>query len=201
MIDWAQIKEMAHAIISDLTDLGPERVRWRDETEGAEWADDPVIYLAIRDVRTLGSDEELRENALTEDGVLLDVDQTVVISAQKLFTLSLQCESFSQDVSDGRHAGAILDKFVTRLSRSTTIERLRGIFAVTDSTPPLNIGVVDEDRKLSVYAMDLFCATVDNDLDDSAGSGGFIDEIEIEGIVDDAGTDRAVNLDIKGDAP
>lgn len=197
MINWPVIKSTAKALVADLTKLGPERVRWRDEAEGSTWTKDASIYLAVRDIRDLDYGQELRSNATDTDGNVIDTDQDVTIAVQKAFTLSVRCESFSQDLSDKRHAGAILDAFSTRLCRSSTIERLRGIFAIADSTPPLWIGYVDNDRQVSVYQMDLFCLTVDNDIDDTVGAGSYIDEIEIEGTIVDGANQRTIDLDIK----
>lgn len=169
MIDWLTIKPLAQEVIRDLSGC---KVVWQEESQGTTWEKDPIVYLRISSLVQFGTPAEVRQD--DPHGI---VDSTVIVSAQKRFTLSLRAESFDQDLEDGKHAGDILERVKTRLKRSSTIERLRGVFCVLQELGANSFTYRNQNRIVSCYTLDLLCGTVDNDIDDAVNAGGFIDEI------------------------
>ncbi len=192
MIDWANIKATAKSVLGDLAGC---RVVWQDEAEGTVWDQAPILYLRISALAQIGIPVELRDD--NPNG-----DQTVTVAAQKRFTLSLRCESFDQDLAGGQHAGDILERVKTRLKRSSTIERLRGVFAVQELLGAARFEYVSQGRQVSCYTLDLGCATADNDVDDTQGAGGNITEVQVasQSVYDAGGqpTQTQVSADIRG---
>lgn len=197
MIAWGRIKAATKPLIADLSGLPLVQVRWQDEPEGSSWVDAPVILLRLKDEDGIGIEEERRATAeeLEVDPSLAD---EVVVCAQKRFTLGIRCESFVDDIADPRHAGVILSAVKTRLARTSTVERLHGIFGIETIQKTVRTGYTDDSgRALSVYIMDLWCLTVDNDVDTADGSNDVIEEVIVIGEVTDGETVLPVNLDVK----
>lgn len=193
MIDWVSIKALAKAVLVDLSGVA---VVWQDEAEGSAWTQMPCIFVRISSLGQVDQAMELRED---DDA---GHDQTVTLAVQKRFTLSLRCESFDQDLASGRHAGDILERVKTRLRRSSTIERLRGIFAVQQVLGTAWFRYESQGRQVSAYTLDLLCATADNDVDDTDGAGGYIDEVKVASqyvkAPDGSRTKTQVSLDVRG---
>jgi len=191
MIDWQTIRTVAKSLVEDLSGV---TVRWQDEAEGTVWDNAPIIYLRVSALVGVGIPEEQYKDAVPDD-------MLVNVAAQKRFTLSLRAESFDQNLADGQHAGAILETLKTRLKRTTTIERLRNIFCIQESLNSSWFNYTNQGRQVSAYTLDLLCATVDNDTEDTAGAGGYIDEVMVQSNsvrnIDGTPTATQVNLDIK----
>jgi len=189
VIDWPAIKDLAKTVIADLSGA---KVVWQDEAEGSAWDTTPIIYLRISALGDVGIPAES-----------VDEDETVTVSSQKRFTLSLRGESFDQDLASGKHAGALLETVKTRLGRSSTIERLRGVFCVQETLGTSWFNYASQGRQVSCYVLDLACATVDNDVDELT-SGDFIEEVLItsDKVRDIGGqeTNTQVDLDVTGGA-
>lgn len=191
MIDWAPIKSGIKSLLVDLTGVTP---RWNDEAEGGVWSGDPSLWLRLRALSEIGYEDERRSQPTATDDAIVNTTQ------QKTFTLSIRAESFSQDIADPRHAGAMLETIKTRLKRRSTAIRLAGLFSIATYQPTKFFNYRDaDDRLLNVYVMDLNCATVDNDIDTTPGAGGWINEVTTVGTITDAGaTPQTLNLDVKG---
>jgi hypothetical protein len=195
MIDWVTIKGAVKPLISDLMSIPLAQVRWRDEAEASAWTAYPRFDLRILALGTFGYAEDRRSQPTATD------DAIVNTVAQKRFTLSVRCDSDCQDLSAvqsgnvQRHAGALMETLKTRLQRQSTRNRIAGVFSITDFQPTRWFDYVDASgRQMSAYVLDLFCATVDNDLDVSPGAGGWINEVTGTGTLD-VGT---LTYDIKG---
>jgi hypothetical protein len=194
VINWPVIKQTAHDVITDLTGA---KVIWSDESQGGIWEQGAIIYARISALKGSGIPEEDREPNGTDD-------QTVTMVAQKTFTLSLRCETFNQDLGSGKHAGDIMERLKTRLKRTSTIERLRGIFAVQEELATNRFSYASQGRQVSCYVLDLGCATVDVDTDDTEDAGGFINRVHSFSHYtennDGTNTKTQVDVDVRGDA-
>lgn len=190
MIDWTSIKSAVRPAISDLTALPAAQVKWRDESAGSGWITDPTIYLRLKDITEVGYQQEVRsDNA--------PADQTVTVTQQKQFTLSIRAESFSQPIDSPKHAGALIDVLRTRLKRTTSTERFHGLFSILLYQRVQFFEYVNQDRQVCAYVMDLTCGAVDNDIDTTTGAGGYINEVIGTGTVGGVPS-PTINLDIKG---
>jgi hypothetical protein len=188
MIDWQAIKDQIRQAVSELTEMQPNQVIWRDEAKGATWNNPPTIYLRIPGLQDIGVAEERTTLPGPDDNVVVEVSQ------QKTFMLQVRCESFEQNIASPKFPGTILSTLRTRLRRSTSIFQRAGLFAIWDYGRVNKADFIAQDgRQVPCYVVDLRCATVDNDLDVSVGAGGWIREAEIAGTVDAV----AVNLDVK----
>lgn len=198
-IDMVTLKSEVVDTISDLTGLNPlTQIKWRDEPAASSWDITPIVYLRVTTFDDIGWQEERRGTHVA------GTDDVVTVVQQKLFTLSLRCESYVQDISDPRFAGTIMSSLTTRLRRSTTTFDVQGSFAVAIYGPTKWFNYIDEsDRQVSCYVKDLRCVTVDYDIDTMVGAGGYINEAIISGSVlnQDGSTIQTVSLDVKGTNP
>jgi hypothetical protein len=192
VIDWAGIKSVTKPLVAQLCGIPVSQVRWAEESEGSMWTNDPQVRLTIRSVTEIGVDEERRVDDGTHEGII-----TVV--GPRTFTLEVHAESQVQDVSDARHAGALLSTFKTRLSRTSTVEALQAYYAVSERGPTQYVPYRDANGALiDTYTLDLICLTADNDTDDSPDSGQFIGEVIGDGKVNiDGGVQIDVPFDVK----
>lgn len=192
MIDWTNVKRTVKPLVARLCDITLTQVQWKDEPASSAWTNAPTVYLTIKDVAEIGIDEERRQANGNDD-------MTITVCGQRRFTLQVECESFQGPIDEARNAAAVLSRLKTRLRRSSTIETLHGIFGVETWTPARKIDYVANDRAISKYVLDLHCVTVDNDDDSTAGAGGFINEVLIDGTLTDGGTlTFTPSLDVKG---
>ena len=196
MIQWLNIKLAAKSTIVSLLALQPSQVRWRDEAEGGAWTNSPALWLRLFGLGEIGHAEELRYN----DPSTPDADAVVTVTQQKRFTLSVRAESFEQKIQGIAHAGSMLETLKTRLRRTSSVEKLAGIFAIAQYLPTRFVDYVDENnRQVSAYVMDLSCLTVDNDVDSTTGAGGWINEVKGTGTINDAvSTPISVPIDVSG---
>lgn len=181
MIDWITIKPALRDTVVTLMGIAPEQVRWKDEPEGSTWMNFPTVLLSVRDLVGVGVEEERRT-----DPVAPATDpQEVVTAGQKHFTLSVRVESDTADIADPNQAGSFGETLKTRFARATTVERLRGICSLAEYMSTKSFEYVDASgRAISCYVFDLLCATVDNDVDTSAGAGSVIESTTGAGTVD-----------------
>lgn len=197
MIDWQSIKTIGKSLIVRVSGLPENQVRWKDEAEGSTWVGDPSIWLNISTITQYGWDEERNTVPNSTD------DQVINLVQQKGFTWSISAESFTSDIADPKHAGALLDVVITsRLKRSSSEFTIAGIFAIADFRGGMRYApYVDKSgRRVNRYVQDVICLTVDNDIDDTQGAGGWIKEVIGQGTVNNAvgSTPSTVPYDIKG---
>ena len=70
-----------------------------------------------------------------------------------------------------------------RLKRSTSIQARSGIFAVREVLMSKWLGYIEANRPISAYVLDILCGAVNVDVDDTAGAGGWIGEVQTTGTV------------------
>lgn len=197
MIDWPTIKATASSLVADLSGLGADGVKWRDEPRQPQWGYRTMIYLRASSTRALGFEEEIRG----DNG---DDDQTVTVYGQRAFTLSVRCESSVIDIADPRHPENVLELLVTRLARTSTSERIHGVFAISTRESIAYVPYFEQGRQVNAYVLDLQCLTISADIDDTADAGGWIDEVQVgsSSIKDtDGSVLGTVTLDVDTGAP
>jgi hypothetical protein len=167
MIDWGNIKAAVNDLISDLSGLSPSAIRWRDQAEGTAWVEDPAVFLSIDNIVGNGIEEE----RVTAVG---DNNQEVELLGQRQFTLSVQCESFEQDLISPRHAANVIETIKIRFIRSSSIERYRGIFGIRDYMDTKSFKYRNQGRMICAYAFDLLCLTANSDIDRMPNAGNWI---------------------------
>lgn len=176
MIPWSDIKAAIKALVVNVSKLDAAQVRWRDEAEGDSWTMAPTVFLAVRDITQTGIEEERREAASPLKTA------NVNVCAQKTFVLGVRVEGFTQDVSDPRHAGALLETIKIRMRRSSSIEQLNGLLGLSSLTGSTKVDYTDADgRRICAYTADFFYLVADNDTDDRESSGDVIDEVIADG--------------------
>lgn len=194
MIDWKAIKAQLGAIIADISELGPEHVRWMDESQGSEWHVEPSIFLRLKTTKRQGIEEERRTDVEIEvDDETKVVDQVVEMVGQRQFTLSIRVESFDQDVASERFAGNVVDRIAIRLMRSTTKERLTSCAIETREATQF-LDYLSGGRRVSCYVLDVQMRTIDIDRDKTAAAGSFIERVEGEGTIAADGTEVDVSI-------
>jgi hypothetical protein len=196
MIEWPTIKTVLTGLVADLSDLGPTAVRWMDEPERSTWGPGTTVYLRASSIASQGDEEELRET-------VGDFLSTVVVCGQRRFTLSISCESFTQDIADTNFAGNVIERIAIRLYRSTSHARYAGLFAIESRMPIKWVSYKSGERQMSSYVLDLLLRTVDNDTDTTVNAGTWINEAVIDGLtVDNAAGPLSPqpHIDVVGDA-
>ena len=196
MIRWAEIKATMASQIARLTHLDPKQVRWLDEPVGPVWGNVPMVYLRRIANASIGMYEERR----TDDDLAPAGDQSVTMVRQKLFTVSVRAESFTQDLGDPAFAGNIIDLLETRIYRTTAVEDRLGLFAIVGNEPIRFFDYTAEGRQISCHVLDLRCATVDNDNDDTDDAGGWIQRVQGTGTlygVDNTDVIATISEDVK----
>lgn len=191
MIDWANIKRVTKPLFARLCGIPLAQVQWKDEPEASSWTNTPTLILALKDTGEIGIDEERRSDNAPND-------ETVTVCGQRRFTLQVECESFSGPIDDPNNAAAVIARLKTRLSRTSTVEELHGIYGIETWEKTRKIEYVSDDRNVSKYVMDLHCLTVDNDDDTTAGAGGYINEVLIDGTLKNGTQTIDVLMDVKG---
>lgn len=192
MIDWTGIKQTLGDVLADISELGPQAVRWVDEAGGPIWDTTPTLYLRLASV----SREGIEENRRTFVNTTSDLE--VVVTGQRRFTLSIRVESFEQNIASTVFAGNIADRIALRLMRTSTLERLAGVCGIESRQPTKWFDYKANGRQVSVYVIDVAMRTVDNDADTFAGAGGWINEAFIDSVPGDDVIDSAISLDVKG---
>lgn len=187
MIPWLTIRTEVAAVMLAVTGLPTPQVYWRDEPIAATWHADPMVSMRIGMTAGRGIEEE----ALAYSGP--NADQTVTMTGQRDFTLSLRAESFEQDVSSPKFAANMLDQIRIRLRRSSTRAMVTS-FALQTFEPTRWFNYKSDGRQVSCYVLDIHCSAVDTDIDTTPGAGGWINEVDINGTVDG----NPVALDVKG---
>lgn len=205
MMDWAGIKGVTTTLFAQLCGLPLAQVRWFDEDAGSTWTDDPHLELTLSMERSIGQDEERRDDS--DDGALppdpsndppATNDGTVIVCGPRMFTLTVACESQTGDIADKRNGAAILSKLRTRLSRQSSIETLTDYYAVSDWGDIRRVPYRDKDgRLINRYVLDLICLTADNDIDTTPQAGAWIGEVEGTGTVTAANQTFTVSYDVK----
>jgi hypothetical protein len=191
MIDWPSVKSTISSQVSTLTGLAPSLVRWVDEPSGILDGALPVIWLRISSIVNVGIDREERTNEGTDD-------QIVTVIGQREFTLSIRCESFTPDIADAKHAANIVGALKTRMKRSAAVQARAGEFAVRSWLGSKWFSYIESNRPINVYTLDILCATVDVDIDDTIGSGDWIGEVKGTGTIkeNDGSTITTVPVDV-----
>lgn len=206
MMDWAGIKGVTTPLFAQLCGLPLAQVRWFDEDAGSTWTDDPHLELTLSMERSIGVDEERRDDSAdgdlpanpdalppsTNDGI-------VTVCGPRMFTLTVACESQTGDIADPRNGAAILSKLRTRLSRQSTVEALTDFYAVSDWQDIKRVPYRDKDGRLvNRYVLDLICLTADNDTDDTQQAGAWIGEVQGTGTVNvDGRAPLTISYDVK----
>lgn len=191
-VNWTLIKAQINELIIEMTGLTAAQVVWRDEAAGGQWLTSPQIYLRISSITDVGYADELRTQQTdpTKDSVVTTVQQ-------KKFVLSVRCESFEQDIANANHAGSILGTLRTRLQRTSSVWTDHDEMVLLTYGGAKWFNYVKDGRQVCVYTMDMVCGTVDVDVDTTPGTGQWIKEVIVDGLVkSEAEPDIAVHLDI-----
>jgi hypothetical protein len=137
--------------------------------------------------RALGEDEERRVNGTNPE---VD-DQIVTISGPRQFTWTIRCEADSQE--DAAIASGYADKIRARLSRDSVRAALRAAgLAVVQVSKAQPVEFKFQGRDYSVVVLDVVMNAVENDRDDTSGSGNWIKTVDVaskkpnasEGLID-----------------
>lgn len=191
MIDWATIKPLIKAQVSELSGVIDSAVRWVDEPSGPMDGFDLVIYLRISAVSGVGREEERYESNGAND-------QTVTVVGQREFTLSIRCESFTQDITDPRHAMNVVERVKTRFHRTSAVQDRLGAFAVGTNLGNTWFSFIDAGgRPIDTYIADFRCLTSDADEDLTPDAGAWIGEVVTNGTVTSGSDTDTIQLDVK----
>lgn len=184
-IDWSTLKPAIAGQIATLTGLDPRLVKWVDEPSGNLAGASPIVWLRVSSMVPVGVEYETR----TDNGT---GDQTVSVVGHRDFTLSIRIESFALDLANDNHSANVGEALRIRLKRSTSIAARSGIFAIREVLMTKWISYIESQRTITAYLMDLLCAAVDVDIDDTDGAGDWIGEADITGTIKDGPPDSTI---------
>lgn len=171
-MQWAPIKA-ALATAAALTGIRPGMIAWKDQPQAGTWGFGARLTMQAKGLRGLGVDyEELQDN---DD----DANQTVTVVGQRLFNWEIRCEIQNSDPTVSPLF--YLDRLRARLSRQTTVDDIlqpAGL-SVVEILPTQPLPNVKDSRVIATYVMEVVIGCAENDVDDTAEAGDFINSVNI----------------------
>lgn len=181
-MNWAAIKEaVRQAVISA---SGITDVQWQNNQLAGTWRQDPHVDLILRSVVSIGVDATEYEYNDTTDSL----EET--ITGQRTFVVSVRIESESQE-DDEESVGTLASTFRTRLRRTAILSALADAdVALIGFESTINTDFQADDRMVSLAIVDVNFASVENDADETAVAGDYIEAVHLTGetVVDAGGT-------------
>lgn len=181
---------MAEAV-TVMAGLPPGSVVWAGDLQATSVVVGTRAVLTANSVKTLGRDEERRK----DDPVNPLNDQVVSRCGQRNFTWSIKLESQTQ--LPGATVRVLADRVRVRLFRPSVLAILNAAgMSVADILATNESDYLIGGRSASWANIDLLMNAVENDTDDTVGTGDWIGDAQISGTVHDGSTSVPVTLDV-----
>lgn len=173
-MNWPVMRPAILAAVKDAS--GVAVAVWKGSKEEAGWSPTGTIAkLSVglpRDIGSIGRRASYDPNT----GV-----RTVTHCVAKQFSLAVRFET--QDGTDAGFATMLADRLVSRIYRTHTCVALRAVDLSTVDAATVQVldGVKIQGRVISVAIVELTMNGVENDVDDTAGSADWIEEVTTQG--------------------
>lgn len=171
-MDWATMRPALLAVVQSATGLtDPGACAWKGSKDAVGRRPPVVANLSCSGAGGVGVDEQ---RGVFDGGTQM---KDITISGSRTFSLTVRIET--QEQTDSGIASVFADRLRARIRRDSVYSQLSAVgLAVADIVKTQTIdNVIVDGRVLSVAVVEILLNAAENDRDDSAGSGNWINRV------------------------